>query len=165
MRSGSGLELVLLAVRRVGEPGEIGDVGEVPSEVLAPFAEARLADAKAHRRQTFSERLPFAPGGVAEVDDELGVLDELLVVDGRVVGDDHDAVVLGRLERDGLHREAVLGELGHVRIVVGDVCARVLEQADDLHRRRLAHVRDVGLVGDAEDEDPRALERALPACG
>ena len=50
---------------------------------------------------------------------------------------------------------------GHVRIVVGDLGAGVLEQPDQLDRRRLARVGDVRLVRDAEDEDLRAGERAL----
>ena len=45
--------------------------------------------------------------------------------------------------------------------MVGDVGARVLEEADQLDRRRLARVRDARLVRDAEDEDLRALQRAL----
>ena len=45
--------------------------------------------------------------------------------------------------------------------MVSDVGACVLEQADELERGRLARVRDVGLVGDAEHEDLRAGERAL----
>ena len=52
-------------------------------------------------------------------------------------------------------------ELRHVRVVVGDVGAGVAQQLDELLGRRLARVADVGLVGDAEDEDPRPRERLL----
>jgi hypothetical protein len=48
-----------------------------------------------------------------------------------------------------------------VWIVVGDVRARVLQELDELESRRFARVRDVRLVRDTEDEDPRAGERAL----
>ena len=41
-------------------------------------------------------------------------------------------------------------ELGDVGIVVGDLGAGVAQQLDQLLGRRLAHVADVGLVGDAE---------------
>ncbi len=49
----------------------------------------------------------------------------------------------------GDRRHAV--ELRHERVVVGDVGAGVAQQVDELLGRRLAHVADVGLVGDAED--------------
>ncbi len=55
------LELVVLPVRRVAEPRQVGEVGEVPREVLPPLAEPRLAHPKAQSFQTLSERLPFAP--------------------------------------------------------------------------------------------------------
>ena len=45
-----------------------------------------------------------------------------------MIGHDHDAVVLARLEGNRAHRESVVVELGHVRIVVGDLGAGVLEQ-------------------------------------
>jgi hypothetical protein len=47
--------------------------------------------------------------------------------------------------------------------VVGDVRAGVLEELDQLHRRRLAPVGDVGLVGDPEDEHTRAGEGLVGA--
>ncbi len=55
------LVLLALAVRGIGEPGELREVGEVAGEVPAPLAEPRLPDADAHRRQTLSEFLPFRP--------------------------------------------------------------------------------------------------------
>jgi hypothetical protein len=54
----------------------------------------------------------------------------------------------------------VLVELGHPRVVIGDLGAGGTEQLDQLHSRRFAHVRDVGLVRDAQHEDTRVLERA-----
>ena len=76
---------------------------------------------------------------------------------------DHDGVVGARVERLRDELGAVLDERGDVRVVVGDVRAGVLEQLDQLHGGRLAHVGDIRLVGDAEHEDPRALERLARA--
>ena len=45
--------------------------------------------------------------------------------------------------------------------MIRDLRARLLQQLDDLLRRRLAHVVDVGLIRDAEHEEPRAFERLL----
>jgi hypothetical protein len=39
-----------------------------------------------------------------------------------------------------------------VRVVVFDRCPEVLQQFDRIERWRLADIRDVGLVGDTEDE-------------
>ncbi len=99
----------------------------------------------------------MAAGGVAEVDDDLGALDDVAVVDCGVRGDDRDAVVALGLERRGAHPV----ELLDVRVVVADVGAGRPQQLDQLLGRRLAHVADVGLVGDAEDQDLRAGDRAL----
>ena len=57
-------------------------------------AEARDPDRDGQSFQTFSERAAVLARRVAEVDDEDGVLDELLVVDAGVVRHDDDAVVL-----------------------------------------------------------------------
>ncbi len=56
-----------------------------------------------------------------------------------------------------------VGERGHVRVVVLDGRAGVLQELDQLHGRRLAPVGDVRLVRDPEDEDPRARERLVGA--
>ena len=137
------------------DPGELGQLADDADDVLAPAADAGVGDA-GHSFQTFSSLMPSAAERVAQVDDEVRVGHELRVVDARVGGRDHDGVVGAGIER--LRRElgAVLGERGHVRVVVGDVRAGVLQQLDQLHGRRLAHVGDVGLVRDAEHEDPRA---------
>src|SRR5919108_584888 len=84
---------------------------------------------------------------------------EVVVVDGRVGGHDRDAVVSGRFELDG--RKAGPGQLGHERVVVRDFGAGAAKELDQLDRRRLPRVADVGLVGDAEDEDLRAVQRRL----
>ena len=55
--------------------------------------------------------------------------------------------------------QAVLGERGHEVVVIGDVRPLVDQQANDLHAGRLAHVPHAGLVGDADDRDPRAAHR------
>ena len=45
------------------------------------------------------------------------------------------------------------------RIVIVDLGAPLFEQPDDVERRALAHVVDVALVRDAEDENPAAVDR------
>ena len=55
------LELRVLALGRIAEPGEVGQVGEVAREVLSPLAEAGLPDPDAHSFQTLSECVPFLP--------------------------------------------------------------------------------------------------------
>ena len=57
----AGVELLLLPVRGIAEPGELGEVGEVPRQVLSPLAQPGLADADAHSFQTLSDRRPFDP--------------------------------------------------------------------------------------------------------
>ena len=80
-------------------------------------------------------------------------------VDLRVGGDDHREV--GALERlvQGQRAQPVRADVGHVRVVVDEVGAAFGQQPDDLQRGRLAHVADARLVGDAEDRNPRALDR------
>src|SRR5207302_4096859 len=74
-------------------------------------------------------------GGVPQVDDERGLVYEPVVVDRRVGGDDRNAVVRGGVERH--RRQAVLGQLGDVRVVVGDLRAGVPQESDQLEGRRL----------------------------
>src|SRR5438093_6657913 len=45
-----------------------------------------------------------SPGGVARVDDEPGPVDDLLVIEGRMIGEDQDAVGRGELLVRELHR-------------------------------------------------------------
>ena len=85
------------------------------------------------------------------------------VVEAGVVGHDHHAVDRReqlRRERLGDALDAVLGEALHPRIVVLHVRALRVEQADDVERRALAQVVDVGLVRDADHQHPGALHRA-----
>lgn len=102
--------------------------------------------------------------GVAGVDDESGVAGEEGVVDVGVVGDDEGGVEGGHGfggEGDGAEVEAVLahlGEAGDVGVVVGDLGAALVEEADDLGGGGFADVVDVGLIGDAEDEDAGVFE-------
>jgi hypothetical protein len=86
-----------------------------------------------------------------------------------VVGDDDAAV--GRLhllvgERGGLERLAAALRVRLVEpdfvdegVVVADDGALRAQPVDDREGRRLAHVVDVALVGHADDEHPRAVER------
>ena len=85
-----------------------------------------------------------------------------LIVDRSVIGDDHDRV------RSRQRRERQLDAMAHVtilanrrdeRIVERDRRAVLLEQANDVERRALAHVVDVALVRDAEDEHVAAVHR------
>ncbi|EAU66011.1 hypothetical protein STIAU_4801 [Stigmatella aurantiaca DW4/3-1] len=105
--------------------------------------------------------------GVARVDDAVGLLHHCRVVDVGVIGeDDHRVVLRVRLrgQRHGLHLvvEAVaLFQLRHVRVVVADLGALLDEQRDDAKARALAHVVDVLLVGRAQAEHLRAIERLL----
>ena len=60
-----------------------------------------------------------------------------------------------------MHVEVVVAAAAHggeERIVIGDDGALGAEQLDDGERGRLAEVVDVALVGEAEDQDLRALE-------
>src|SRR6266850_1952266 len=106
-----------------------------------------------------------APRRVARVDHELRGVDDLAVVEVDVVGHNHDAVGGGQAllrQLDRLQRLPVLQhQRGHVRVRVRYVRALVLQRGDDLERRRLAHVADAALVGDAEDEDVGAVEAPL----
>ena len=76
-----------------------------------------------HSLTTLPFALPSDAGRVAEVDDELGALDEVGVVDRRVVGDDDDAVGARDRRRQRHRLEAELAQLRHVRVVVADVAA------------------------------------------
>ena len=55
-------------------------------------------------------------------------------------------------------RQPELGQLGHVRIVVGDIAAARAQQLEDLQRRRLAQVAHARLVADPDEQDPRAVD-------
>ena len=74
------------------------------------------------------------------------------VVDVRMGGD--DAREVGRRQRvgQGHGRQSELRDLGDVRIVVGDLGAVLAQQLGRSAARALAHVADVLLVGDAEEQ-------------
>ena len=90
----------------VADPRELGELADDPDDVLPPAADARMGDA-GQSFQTFSLVIARAARGVAEVDDELRVVDQLRVVDARVRRRDHDDVVRRRLERHGGERDPV----------------------------------------------------------
>ena len=50
-------------------------------------------------------------------------------------------------------------DLGEERVVETRLRAALFQQLHDLKRRALARVVDILLVGDADDQDARALER------
>ena len=84
----------------VAEPGQVGEVVEVPRQVRAPVAEADQADG-GHGSQLPDSvaRSALLAGRVAEVHDHGVAVDERLIVDALVVGHDREAVELLRLER------------------------------------------------------------------
>ena len=83
-----------------------------------------------------------------------------------VIGDDDgrvDRLQSGFVERDRLHGwqvwpRAHAWRYRDVGVVVGDVGAAFEEEVDDLEGGAFAGVVDVGLVGEAEDEDLGALD-------
>src|ERR1700687_1079575 len=115
----------------------------------------------------FDDLLPppaDVPGGVARVHYLRGIRDDHSIVDRAMVGQNQHCVVPGNaLRRDG-HRfhfvvEAVLLlEPRDVGVVVLDLRAALLEQADHAKRRALAHVVDVPLVGGAENEQAGSVQ-------
>ena len=113
--------------------------------------------------QTFSLVIPARPVALRRSTTRDRLLDELRVVDRRVRGGDHDRVVRRRVERDGLQADAVGLERRHMGVVVGDRGAGGAEQLDQLHRRRLAPVVDVRLVGDARGPAPSIRDRLARA--
>src|SRR5579863_3234133 len=107
-----------------------------------------------------------AGAGIAGIDDERAVLDEQPVIDGIVVGADDRGIYRcgGRLaQRDGaaageLRVVAGARDLGQMRVVEHDLRPVPLERLHDGQRRTFPRVVDVLLVGDADNEDPRARE-------
>jgi hypothetical protein len=102
-----------------------------------------------------------ASGGVAGVDNELGFFDDGAVVVGGMVCDDDDCVVLAEIVEGRVgHIEGVVPAVtngGEIRVVVGDDGAFFAEEFDDGERGGLAQIVNVALVGEAEDEDLRAV--------
>ena len=87
-----------------------------------------------------------------------------VVVEGRVIGADHDAVRLGFQRRLFLHRlervRAVL-QRGHPRIRVADHRAAFDQQLQHIQGGRFAHVADIFLVRHPEQMNARAVQRLL----
>lgn len=109
-----------------------------------------------------------APGRVARIDDERGVLRDPSVIVGGMIGDDHDRVhgfQQLRGEGHGGHVEGVLPDLGDledVGIIVKDLGPLFAEVLYDFKGGGFPHVVDILLVGNAQDKNLGALE-AFPA--
>jgi len=97
---------------------------------------------------------------VARVHHDRSVAHHQVVVHRLVIGDDDDG---GGFRNDAFGEGdagaycAVLPEGRDVGIVLAHFGALLLEEADDIERRTLAHVVYVALVGDAEHQHPAAL--------
>ena len=108
-----------------------------------------------------------AASGVARIYHQLCFVDDLLVVVVGVVGDDEHAIVLAEIvERRTLHLQVVLAaaaDEGKIRVVVADGRAFFLQQLDNRERGRLAQVVNIFLVGDAENQNLRSVDRLLLA--
>src|SRR3546814_12131971 len=80
-------------------------------------------------------------------------------------GRDEHAVITGDRfgrQRDAVEREAMLAHLREAReigIAIVDMRAESLEPLHQQHRGRLAHIVDILLVCDAENEDAAAVQR------
>src|SRR5579872_7471654 len=101
-------------------------------------------------------------GGVPRVDDHIRVVDNELIIDRAVVGDDKDSV--GPLElrrRQGNAHPLVpfLAEARNEWVVVRDGCPAAFEQANDIEGRAFANVIDILLVRHPDDEDATAIDR------
>src|SRR5688500_8951141 len=99
---------------------------------------------------------------IARVDHEREPLGHRRVIEGAVVGADDgtvDAVhlVLG----DRLQAQIAFLQRRHVGIGVAQFRTAAMQQFQNVERGRLPHVADVPLVSDAEQMDPRAVDRLL----
>ena len=106
-------------------------------------------------------------GGIAGVDHQLGLLNDVAIVVVGVVGYDDDAVVLSQVfQIRRLHLQIVLPALANewdVGIVICDLGSIFLQEFDDGERRLLAQIVDVFLVSHAQDQHPRAIHGLLLA--
>src|SRR4029453_3638696 len=98
-----------------------------------------------------------AAGRVARVEDAPRVAHDRGGVERGVIRDDDDEIrvakhLLGE-RRPLLHRPALEANRRRIRVVEPDRGALLLEEPDDVERRRLAGVAGVALVGGAEHED------------
>src|ERR1700722_12370829 len=108
-----------------------------------------------------------ASGGVARIDYQLCFLNNLFVVVIGVVGDDEHTVIFAQvLEFRALHLQIVFSSLAderEVRVVITHHRAIFLQQLDDGKRGGFAQVVDVFLVGYAQHQHTRAVDRFLVA--
>ena len=88
-----------------------------------------------------------ASGRVAAINDKLGLLNDLVVVVIRMVGDDQYAVIRTKvIQRCAPELEVILSAFfqhREVRVVVADRCALCLQQVNDGQGRRFAKVIDI----------------------
>ena len=108
----------------------------------------------------------------AGIHDERGVLQHLVIVHTAVVGHQDDSI-LGRKELFG---EGLGGEVSQVPpgpglrdawdmgVVIADVGAHIDELGQDDERRAFTRIRDVLLIGQAENQDLAVLDRFTPGC-
>ena len=87
----------------------------------------------------------------------------LLVVVVGVVGNDQNAVVLTEVfERRALHLQIVFASASdewEVGVVVADLGSFFLQQLDNRQRRRFAQIVNILLVGNAQHQNLRAIDR------
>src|SRR5215210_3923447 len=101
---------------------------------------------------------------VPRVHDQLRLVPVRLLEELAMLGEHDDAVRLRNLFRrpvDAPVPTVVELDFGHPRIAVDDVAAPREQLAHHLKARRLARVVDVRLVCHPEQQDPRALDRAV----
>src|SRR5215470_297202 len=117
--------------------------------------------------ETFSEADDGRPGApealhrIACVDHQRGAVRDLRVVEARVAGQNQHAVGRGQHVSRGLHCRQLVGierELRREGVGIRDMSAPAGELLDDLERRRLAYVVDIGLVRNAQDEHGSAAD-------
>src|SRR5450432_2461367 len=114
---------------------------------------------------TQPEHLALAGGPLVRVSDrihdQVGPAVDELPVDRPMPGEDDDCVAVGhqpgQLDRAPLHAIAV-AEPCDVRVVEGNRRAAGCQSGQDIGRRRVAGIADVGLEGDTQDPDPRPIQ-------
>ncbi len=103
-----------------------------------------------YSRIILSESMPrnALPG----VDHQARIAHHGVVVHGRVVGDDNDAIGLGkrRLQIGRQELVAIQLDAGDKGIAESDHCAALLQQVHHVQGRGLANIINIALVGDAQ---------------
>jgi len=116
-----------------------------------------MEDSSSHDNPRVASRCA-APRRPSRIDYQARVPEDVLIVVGAMVGRDQHAVLLPQdvgCQRCALHPDRIVPHRRQerdVRVVVRDDGRSALEEFDDLERRALPAVVDVGLVGDAQDE-------------